>query len=195
MEQSPNQPIICKWNIRPSPKSCWFYTHDLKPSFLLHGLLWRAPHLSFSFYSCCFQSIVSITANMIFFKHPSGHVISLFTGHLLVLPGRPKSLMVSEGHSLISWQSPLGLCDPSTPAFYSTNTFTSFSPIADSWHLLYHLFGMFFLHSLFFCLVHSYSCFRCQCKCYVLGEAFKPTYSLFFLIIWFASLQNIYVSL
>lgn len=139
-----------------------------------------------------------------FSKHPSGHFISLFTGRLLVLPGRPKSLMVSEGPqglapaclpSLISWQSPLGLCDPSMPAFYSTNTFTSLSPIAEPWHLLYHLFGMFFLHPLFFCLVNSYSCFRYQCKCYVLGEAFKPTYSLFVLIIWFASLQNIYVSL
>lgn len=97
--------------------------------------------------------------------------------------------------SLISWPSPLGLCDPSMPAFHSTNTFTSLSPIAEPWHLLYHLFGMFFLHPLFFCLVNSYSCFRCQCKCYVLGEAFKPTYSLFVLIIWFAFLQNIYVSL
>lgn len=138
---------------------------------------------------------------VIFSKHPSGQVISLFIGFLLALPGRPKSLTVSQGpqglapaclSSLNSWQFPLGLCDPSMPAFHSTNTFTSLSLIAEPWHLLYHLFGMFFLHSLFFCLVNSYSCFRCQCKCYVLREAFKPTYFLFVLIIWFAFLQKIY---
>lgn len=172
---------------------------------LLPGLLWRAPHLSFPFYSCCFQCIVSITANVIFSKHPSGHVTFLFTGLLLVLPGRPKPLMRSEGpqglasacpSSLVSWQSPLGLCDPSMPAFHFHQHFhiplphhRALAPVIPSaWSVLPP-------PSLFFCLGNSYSCFRCQFKCYVLREAFKPTYSLFVLMIWFVFLQNTYVSL
>ena len=88
----------------PSPVN--FISTVLSLHHLLPGFLWRAPHLSFFFYSCCFQFIVFITANRIFSKHPPGHNTFLFTGLLLVLPGRPTSLTGPTG---------LGFCLPFQP--------------------------------------------------------------------------------
>ena len=115
------------------------------------GFLGRAPHLHFCF-SCCFQSVIYSAAKVIFSKPP---IPLSLTSHIL-----PKSLMSSLGPqhlalayfsslSLISWLlllQPLIL--PCWP-FTSTDTFMPPPPIAEPWHLLYHLLGMFFFHPLF----------------------------------------------
>ena len=117
------------------------------------GLLGRAPHLYFCF-SCCFQSTIYSTAKVIFSKHP---VPLSLTSHIL-----PKSLTRSLGPqdlalayfsslSLISWH-PLPWPLWSFHASLSLPLTLSCPPppIAEPWHLLYHLLGMFFFHPLFF---------------------------------------------
>lgn len=127
-----------------------------------------------------------------------------FTGLSLVLPGRLKSLMgfkaqrtwllpASQAHFMAVF--PLAsMILPCWP-FTSTNPFMSLSPHCRAWAPVTPSAWYVLPPLSLFCLVNSYSCFRCQFKCYVLREAFKPTYSLFALIEWFAFLQNIYISL
>lgn len=61
-------------------------------------------------------------------------------------------------------------------------------------HLLYHLLGLCLLRPPLLCLANSYSCFRCQFKCYAFRGAFEPAPSLFALLECVAFPRGIYAS-
>lgn len=114
---------------------------------------------------------------------------SIFTGFL-----RPQGLPSPVSPALCPCRllfGPCGLCRPFTSSICSCLSPNATEPR----HLLYHLQGLCLLHPPVLCLVNSYSCFRCQFKCYAFRGAFKSAHSSFALLECVAFPWNISASL